>query len=313
MPDWSSHLPRVGALVASAAIAATAYGVHTGQSDSPLKETGESVAGLPNVSAKSGDGFPLKGRQARAHDVADASSGHAGVGPGFAGSSSDALSQPYSPATVMPDADEVDPDVPRRSPPDGPPQGPGMDPGDDGSLDRELQEVIGGGPPVAPDEQPTDGAPIFQQPADPIEEPVIPRPEPPTPAEDPQPPAENPPPPAADPDTGLDDTPAGSLDQTDLGTPVDETDPAPTPPPPASQSAPQSAPQSPEQSPQSASQSASQVAPQSPEQSPQVASQSAPQSASQSPQVASQSASQVAPQSASQSVPVPASAAPAPG
>jgi hypothetical protein len=31
------------------------------------------------------------------------------------------------------------------------------------------------------------------------------------------------PPPAADPDAGLDDTPAGGLDQTDLGGPIDET------------------------------------------------------------------------------------------
>jgi hypothetical protein len=40
--------------------------------------------------------------------------------------------------------------------------------------------------------------------------------------------------PAADPDAGLDDTPAGGLDPTDLGGPVDETPdagaPAPTPP-----------------------------------------------------------------------------------
>jgi hypothetical protein len=40
--------------------------------------------------------------------------------------------------------------------------------------------------------------------------------------------------PAADPDAGLDDTPAGGLDQTDLGGPIDETPdagaPAPAPP-----------------------------------------------------------------------------------
>src|SRR4051795_2582801 len=38
--------------------------------------------------------------------------------------------------------------------------------------------------------------------------------------------------PAADPDTGLDDTGAGTLDQSDTGAPVDETDaPAPAPSP----------------------------------------------------------------------------------
>ena len=31
MSKWSSHLPRVGALVLSVAIAAGAYGVYTGQ------------------------------------------------------------------------------------------------------------------------------------------------------------------------------------------------------------------------------------------------------------------------------------------
>ena len=44
MPNWSSHLPRVGALVLSAAIAAAAYGVYTGQPSSSVKSTGESVA-----------------------------------------------------------------------------------------------------------------------------------------------------------------------------------------------------------------------------------------------------------------------------
>ena len=42
MSNWSSHLPRVGALVLSAAVAAAAYGVYTGQPSTSEKSTGES-------------------------------------------------------------------------------------------------------------------------------------------------------------------------------------------------------------------------------------------------------------------------------
>src|SRR3954466_3877171 len=58
MPNWSSHLPRVGALVLSAAVATAAYGVYTGQSSTSVRTTGESVAGLPDSSTEAGGGLP---------------------------------------------------------------------------------------------------------------------------------------------------------------------------------------------------------------------------------------------------------------
>src|SRR4051812_8344349 len=62
MPDWSSHLPRVGALVVSAAVAAAAHGVYTSQSNTSATEVGDSIAGLPSQSAGASAGLPSDGR-----------------------------------------------------------------------------------------------------------------------------------------------------------------------------------------------------------------------------------------------------------
>jgi hypothetical protein len=80
-------------------------------------------------------------------------------------------------------------------------------------------------PQQAPDTgTPTGGAP-GTTPSDPGTAPTDPGATPTNPGATPPEPA-----PPVDPDAGLDDTPAGGLDQTDLGGPVDETPPAGAPP-----------------------------------------------------------------------------------
>ena len=98
--------------------------------------------------------------------------------------------------------------------------------------------MIDQGLPVAPktpksppsEDGPVDGAPVSDEPTDLIEEPGASVPEPQT---TPATPAPEAPPAAPADDTGMDDTAAGGLDDTDLGAPVDATDQGvdATPPP----------------------------------------------------------------------------------
>jgi hypothetical protein len=223
MPNWSSHLPRVGALVLSAAIAAGAYGVYTGQPSSSVNSSGESVADFPTLSVKPEAGPPTHGGGKPAQDQAvRRPSGHAGVGPGFATRVSAAQPTTSSPQ-VEPEAQAVKPEIRRLS---VAPKSPKSPPSDDG---------------------PVDGTPVSDDPADLIEEPGAPVPGPQTtptapgseapPAAPEAPPADPASPAAPVDDTALDDTAAGGLDDTDLGTPVDATDqnsdaiPPPAPPP----------------------------------------------------------------------------------
>ena len=251
MPNWSSHLPRVGALVLSAAIAAAAYGVYTGQPSSSVKSTGESVADFPGLSMKPGADLPSHGGAKPAQDQAlRPPSGHAGEGPGFATRVSAA--QPItSSSQVEPEAQAVEPEIRKPATPRALRPTPSPAPDDDGALDRELQRVIDQGLPVAPktpksppsEDGPVDGAPVSEEPTDLIEEPGAPVPEPQTtpatpgseaPPAAPEGPLVGPADPAAPADdTGLDDTAAGGLDDTDLGAPVDATDQGvnATPPP----------------------------------------------------------------------------------
>jgi hypothetical protein len=254
MPNWSSHLPRVGALVLSAAIAAAAYGVYTGQPSSSVNSSGESVADFPSLSMKPGADLPSHRGAKPAQDPAERQpSGHAGEGPGFATRVSAAQATTSSPQ-LEPEAQAVEPEVRKPATPRAMPPKPSPAPDDDDALERELQRVIDQGLPVAPkpppsDDGPVDGTPVSDEPADLIEEPGTPVPEPQTtpaapgseaPAAAPEAPPVGPANPAAPADdTGLDDTAAGGLDDTDLGAPVDETDqnadatapPGPAPPP----------------------------------------------------------------------------------
>jgi hypothetical protein len=254
MPNWSSHLPRVGSLVLSAAIAAAAYGVYTGQPSSSVNSSGESVADFPTLSVKPEAGPPTHGGGKPAQDQAvRRPSGHAGVGPGFATRVSAAQPTTSSPQ-VEPEAQAVKPEIRKPATHATPPQ-PSPAPDDDDALDHELQRVIDQGLSVAPkspksppsDDGPVDGTPVSDDPADLIEEPGAPVPGPQTtptapgseapPAAPEAPPADPASPAAPVDDTALDDTAAGGLDDTDLGTPVDATDqnsdaiPPPAPPP----------------------------------------------------------------------------------
>jgi hypothetical protein len=259
MSNWSSHLPRVGALVLSAAVAAAAYGVYTGQPSTSVKSTGESVADFPSLSLKPGADLPSPRGTNPARDQADRQpAGHAGEGPGFATGVSAAQPGSPSPGVAEPDAPAVEREVSLPGTPRAMPPKPSPPAGDDDALDRELQRVIDQGLPVAPksprsDDEPVDGAPVSDEPVDLIEQPGAPEPDA-QPEPDQEPPAtpaapgSGAPPtapaaPPADPanpaapvdDSGLDDTAAGGLDETDLGAPVDATDQgADATPPPAS-------------------------------------------------------------------------------
>jgi hypothetical protein len=233
MSKWSSHLPRVGALVLSAAIAAGAYGVYTGQSSTSLKSTGESVADVPSLSMEPGADLPRHGAAKPARDQAvRPPSGRAGEGPGFATGVSAAQLGSSPPRVAEPDAPAVEREVGQPGTPRAIPPKPSPAPGDDDALDRELQRVIDQGLPVAPksppsDEEPVDGTPVIDEPVDLIEEPGTPAPDTqPEPEEEPQttPPANPANPAAPADDTALDDTAVGGLDDSDLGAPVDETE-----------------------------------------------------------------------------------------
>lgn len=247
MPNWSSHLPRVGALVLSAAIAAAAYGVYTGQPSSSVNSTGESVADFPSLSMTPGADLPSQGGAEPAQDQAQRPpSGHAGEGPGFATSVS-AAQPTASPPQVEPRAQAVEPEVRKPATPRAMPPTPSPGPYDDDAIDRELQRVIDQGLPVGPksprsDDKPVDGTPVTDDPVDLLQQPGAPEPgAQPEPVDEPQttpaaPGSEAPPAapvtPPADPaspavpvdDSGMDDTAAGGLDETDLGAPVDATD-----------------------------------------------------------------------------------------
>jgi hypothetical protein len=265
MPDWSSHLPRLGALVLSAAIAIAAYGVYAGKSDTSVTTAREPVDGTLSLSPKGHAGVANHSRPGPAGERPDQHPDRGAVAaPGLVAVASADRPGVLAPPAIVPTLQPVDrqPREPQGSPVAPPDPGTGAP----DALDRELQRLIDGGPPVAPDDQPAEGRPAPGAPVDLLDDPAPPAPDdpaPPPPAdpvppaqpqpapeEDPQPaptPPETGAPPTtpanpatpADPEAGLDDTPVGPLDQTDLGTPVDESDQsADTPAPPAAPTAP---------------------------------------------------------------------------
>ena len=161
MPNWSSHLPRVGALVLSAVVAAAAYGVYTGQSSTSVHTTGESVAGLPDFSTKGGGGLSTDHGARPAHEQP-------------AKSAPSAPSVISAPSVAVPEVQTVAREVRQpSSPPATPPQPRpdkggdntgGDNAGGDDALDRELQRVIDNGP-LAPGRPPADGKPVDGDPS----------------------------------------------------------------------------------------------------------------------------------------------------
>jgi hypothetical protein len=252
MPDWSSHLPRLGALVLSAAVAIAAYGVYAGKSDTSVTTAGEPVDGTPSLSPKAHAGVANHARPGSAGERSDRHPAHGAVAtPALAAVASADGPGVLAPPATVPTLQPVDREL--RAPQASPVAPPNPGPGDPDGLDRELQRLIDGGPPpAAPDDQPAEGRPAPGAPVDLLDDPAPPAPADPAPPSQPQPAPEEdpqpaPPPPESetpptttaspatpvDDEAGLDDTPVGGLDQTDLGTPVDESDQsadAPAPP-----------------------------------------------------------------------------------
>jgi hypothetical protein len=249
MTNWTRHLPHVGVLVLSAVLAAGAYSLYAGQTGGSSPAAGRSAADLtlesPTPAVPAADS---RGRESSREDRHQAG-GHelASLAP------ASAATAPASPAPAILRGPTGDPTVPPKEPDMRP------SPGDDGvrdpesrdremidqeglrddQLDDELQDIGRGAPPTTPSmPEQTPSEPPEDDPADvPTDPGATP------PATDPgaTPPATDPgtsPPPtdpgtsppttqpdpsgSADPDAGLDDTPVGGLDQSDLGAPIDE-------------------------------------------------------------------------------------------
>jgi hypothetical protein len=285
MPNWSTHLPRAGTLLLSVLAAAAAYAVYVDRSSESTGSTARPVAtdvaqlgpDLSGRSDRSADARPRDKRAEKDRPAAGAlekpagvrsPSGHAGEGPGFA-------SEPaFTPISTSPAVENrtVETPVAPVAPVTQPLTQPGVDqplivhrpgvapkpkPRKRGSgpakpkapLENELRSIIDEGSPLPSPAPRSDGPTVPQDPAAPTA-PTAPT----APAE--PPPAATPAAPPAAPvdDAGLDDTAAGQLDETDLGTPLDDghaappaapdapVDDAPAPTQPQPQAAPPGAP-----------------------------------------------------------------------
>jgi hypothetical protein len=245
MPRLSNHLPQVGALVLAAVVAAVAYSVHESQSpgSSPVADPSVSTEGI----GLGGSPFTSVSKRDMSTEAEDrsAAGGPAADSPSLPTSGARSHAQ-SGPAESLPAASTPLP-APRRSvvPQDPgtrlPHQGGQHRNLNDRAIDRELHRLIDDQP--APRRPPRPPSRSEVSPG--VLEPVADTPIDGAPAGSP-PPASDPGA-GADPDAGLDDTAVGGLDQTDLGEPVDETDPPTTdvPPPPTPAPAPAPAPEAP--------------------------------------------------------------------
>jgi hypothetical protein len=225
MARLKTHLPSLAVLAVAVAVAAVAYSAFSddGSSGSDRK-SGTGIAGLAvapkNTTASHRSPSPKatkRAEHAAVTRVAAAGStrhGEAARGAAFGGDTGLPAGPVLQPEQVHPRR----PVTPRKSPsrtnsPDG--------------INRELRRLIDGPkgrrPTPAP-RQPSPRRPVAPTPKQPRPDaPVDGTPTAPPPTTDPgggPPPTTTPP----DPDAGLDDTPVGGLDPTDLGEPVDETD-----------------------------------------------------------------------------------------
>jgi hypothetical protein len=227
MRSGSANLVRLGALTLAVLLAAAAVWTYTGSSDSSGGgSAGESSQGLadfslPGAPTKGDDGSSRAGRHADRHGAAR---------------TKPVISGPESPITpvisdpVAPGAGSFPPEVPahtvkttpvktspvsqERRPPSARPR----------TLPPRRAPKRRGGPAdpdpapkPAPKQAPSTGPPTETAPSNPDATPSEPGATPADPGTTPAPV------PAADPEAGLDDTPVGGLDPTDLGGPIDET------------------------------------------------------------------------------------------
>lgn len=226
-----NHLPRLGALVLAVALAGIAYSIYHGQSNTTNGgESGARGAGLTTGFAM--DNPKPKPAPKPTHSPKWAHTPQKPTGR---------VSPTIIPVTDGPVAPVVPVGAPQSDP--APDQGRG--------LPREPRRPStaprGRAPKPAP-RRPTDGQPVTPRPKPTAPNVGTPGGSPPvqppgggaggSPVTNPpvtNPPVTNPPATApvtapADPEAGLDDTPVGGLDQTDLGEPVDETGAAPAAP-----------------------------------------------------------------------------------
>jgi hypothetical protein len=244
MRSGSANLVRLAALTAAVLLAAAALWTYTGRSDSSGGgSAGESSQGLadfsvPGASTKGDDGSSRGGRHADRHGAAKTKPVSSGPGSPITRVISGPLAlggrsfPPEAPAqTVKTTPVKTSPVSQERRPPTARPR----------TLPPRRAPKRRGGPAnpapapqPAPKQAPSTGPPTGGAPSTPGATPTEPGATPTEPGGTPTDPGTTPAPvPAADPDAGLDDTPAGGLDQTDLGEPIDETPDAeaPTTPP----------------------------------------------------------------------------------
>jgi hypothetical protein len=232
----TQHLPSLGALAVAVLVAAVAYSVYDSSQSSGSDDASQTTRGGGLMAAPSTpDAAPVKPQSGR-HSKGPRRAVHGGgrATPSSGGTqAAPALLSAVAPAVLTGDAPGAGPQL--RPVSSEPPAGaPHKRPKPDGlsRLDRELQRLIDG--PGNPRSTPTPRWPKPRSPK-PVAPAPTPKPKAPGGGSTSPPPGQpaGPGAPPADPEAGLDDLPVGGLDETDLGWPVDETNPGATPTPPA--------------------------------------------------------------------------------
>jgi hypothetical protein len=231
------HLPSLAALAVAVLVAAVAYSVYDSSQSSGPDGASQTTRGGGLVAAPSTpDPAPVKpqaGRDSKGPRRAvhgggrvAPSSDAAQVAPALLSGVAPTLLSGDAPGVGRPELRPVSSEPPARAP-HGRPRPDGLS-----RLDRELQRLIDG--PGNPKSRPAPRSPRPRSPK-PVAPAPTPKPTAPGGGSTSPPPGQPAGPGAApaDPEAGLDDLPVGGLDETDLGQPVDETNPGATPTPPA--------------------------------------------------------------------------------
>lgn len=225
MARLKNHLPGLGVLALAVAVAAVAYSVHSDDGSSGSNRgPGTGIAGMvvapKDTTATHRSPSPKATKRAghaAVHHVTAAGSalhGEGARGADFGGDTGRPAGPVLQPVRFHPPS----PVTPRKRP---------SRPNSPDGINRELRRLIDGpkgrGPTPAP-RRPSPRRPVAPTPTQPRPNapvdgaPTVPPPT--APPGDGTTPNTTPP----DPDAGLDDTPVGGLDPTDLGEPVDQTD-----------------------------------------------------------------------------------------
>ena len=224
MARLKNHLPGLGVLALAVALAAVAYSVHSDEGSSGSnRNPGTGIAGMvvapkdttathrsPSPKATERAGHAAVTRVAAAGSIRHGEAARGAAPGGDTGPSAAPVLQTeqFHPRTPVTPRN-------RRSRPNSP----------DG-INRELRRLIdgpNGGRPTPTPRRPSPRRPVAPTPTQPRPNAPVdgtPTAPPPTAPADGTTPTTTPP----DPDAGLDDTPVGGLDPTDLGEPVDQTD-----------------------------------------------------------------------------------------